>query len=88
MWELQAALHDFVTSLHGIIHLRVLFPGSLSQTTFPYKHLAFICCPTGSSPFAIIAWMAVTLRSHIPDTVPSRTTPTPGTRWRPDTAQL
>lgn len=27
------------------------------------------------------------LRSHIPDTVPSCTTPTPGTRWRPDTAQ-
>lgn len=55
MWQLQAAFHDFVTNLHGIIHPQVLFPGSLSQTTFPYKHLAFICCPTGSSPFAVSA---------------------------------
>lgn len=50
VWELQAALHDFVTDIHGIIHPRALFPGSLSQTTFPYKHLAFICCPPVSSP--------------------------------------
>lgn len=85
IWELQAAFHDFITNLHGIIHPRVLSPGSLSQTTFPYKHLAFICCATGSSPFAAIAWRAVTLHSHIPDTVPSCTTP--GTHGRPDSAQ-
>lgn len=74
MWELQAAFHDFAPNLHGIIHPRALFAGSLSQTTFPYKHLAFICCPTRSSPFAAIAWGAVTLHSHIPDPVQSCTT--------------
>lgn len=85
MWELQAAFHDFVPNLHGIIHPRVLCAVSLSQTTFPYKHLAFICCPTRSSPFAAIVLGAVTLHSHIPDTVQSYHCRY--SQQRPDTAQ-